>query len=338
MVTIYHSPLSRSVRVLWLAEEIGLPYQLETVEMFSAEMQRPEFLAVHPQGKVPAIDDDGDGFTENQGDCDDSDPSINPIADEVENGIDDDCNGQIDEGDDDGDGFTEGQGDCDDNDPSVYPGAPESANGIDDDCDTIVDEETINYDDDGDGQTENQGDCDDGDASIYLGAVEICGNGKDDNCNGNQNEINATSCTNFYRDFDGDGYGDSNALSCSCTGGIPDAYYTVTTGGDCYDQNSQAAPGQAGYFTNSRGDGSFDYNCDGQQESELGNNGACAGINVSLNDACILSVAGWDGGVPSCGSTGDYLLDNDSCVGSGYFMGIPTSCTEAPTSVQQACR
>ena len=29
------------------------------VEMFSAEMQRPEFLAVHPQGKVPAIDDDG---------------------------------------------------------------------------------------------------------------------------------------------------------------------------------------------------------------------------------------------------------------------------------------
>ena len=35
MVTIYHSPLSRSVRVLWLAEEIGLAYQLETVEMFS---------------------------------------------------------------------------------------------------------------------------------------------------------------------------------------------------------------------------------------------------------------------------------------------------------------
>ena len=59
MVTIYHSPLSRSVRVLWLAEEIGLAYRLETVEMFSAEMQRPEFLAVHPQGKVPAIDDDG---------------------------------------------------------------------------------------------------------------------------------------------------------------------------------------------------------------------------------------------------------------------------------------
>ena len=59
MLTVYHSPLSRSVRVLWLAEEIGLSYQLEMVEMFSAEMQRPEFLAVHPQGKVPAIDDDG---------------------------------------------------------------------------------------------------------------------------------------------------------------------------------------------------------------------------------------------------------------------------------------
>ena len=45
------------------------------------------------------IDDDGDGFTENQGDCDDGDPSINPIADEVENGVDDDCNGEIDDGD-----------------------------------------------------------------------------------------------------------------------------------------------------------------------------------------------------------------------------------------------
>tara|TARA_B100000767_G_scaffold173455_1_gene162295 strand:- start:2501 stop:3112 length:612 start_codon:yes stop_codon:yes gene_type:complete len=59
MITVYHSSLSRSVRVLWLAEEIGLAYQLKTVEMFSAEMQHPEFLAVHPQGKVPAIDDDG---------------------------------------------------------------------------------------------------------------------------------------------------------------------------------------------------------------------------------------------------------------------------------------
>ena len=284
------------------------------------------------------IDDDGDGFTENQGDCDDSDPSVNPIAEEVENGIDDNCNGETDEGDFDLDGFTAAQGDCDDNDPNVHPNAEELPNNADDDCDGTVDEGTVNYDDDGDGQTENQGDCDDGDSAVYLGATEICGNGKDDNCNGDQNELNGMSCTNFYRDFDGDGYGDDNSVACSCSGGLPDAYYTATSGGDCYDQNGLVTPNQTGFFTSSRGDGSFDYNCDGQQEKELDNSGACAGINVSLNDACILSVAGWDGGAASCGSSGNYLVDNDSCVGSGYVWGIPTSCTEAPTTQQQACR
>jgi glutathione S-transferase len=59
MITIHHSPLSRSMRVVWFCEEMGLDYQLETVEMFSAAMQRPEYLAVNPLGKVPAIEDDG---------------------------------------------------------------------------------------------------------------------------------------------------------------------------------------------------------------------------------------------------------------------------------------
>ncbi|MEC8379527.1 MAG: hypothetical protein VXZ96_04365, partial [Myxococcota bacterium] len=95
---------------------------------------------------------------------------------------------------------------------------------------------------------------------------------------------------------------------------------------------------QTGYFSSDRGDGSFDYNCDGQQEKELDNGGGCAGINLSLNDACILSVAGWNGAAPACGSNGSYLVDNDSCVGSGYIFGIPTSCTTAPTTVQQSCR
>lgn len=59
MITIHHSPLSRSMRVVWFCEEIGLDYQLETVEMFSEAMQRPEYLAVNPLGKVPTIEDDG---------------------------------------------------------------------------------------------------------------------------------------------------------------------------------------------------------------------------------------------------------------------------------------
>ncbi len=47
------------MRVLWLAEEIGLPYSTEILQMFSSEMQRADYLAIHPMGKVPAIDDDG---------------------------------------------------------------------------------------------------------------------------------------------------------------------------------------------------------------------------------------------------------------------------------------
>lgn len=59
MLKIYHSPQSRSQRVVWLAEELGLEYKLENLEMFSAEMKTPDYLAIHPLGKVPAIDDDG---------------------------------------------------------------------------------------------------------------------------------------------------------------------------------------------------------------------------------------------------------------------------------------
>ena len=59
MLKIYHSPLSRSMRVIWLAEEIGLGYKTHNLKMFSSAMQQAEYLAIHPQGKVPAIDDDG---------------------------------------------------------------------------------------------------------------------------------------------------------------------------------------------------------------------------------------------------------------------------------------
>ena len=55
-------------------------------------------------------DDDGDGLSEDEGDCDDSDPSVVPGADERENGVDDDCDGLIDEDfeDADGDGVLKG--------------------------------------------------------------------------------------------------------------------------------------------------------------------------------------------------------------------------------------
>ncbi|MCR9106242.1 MAG: glutathione S-transferase family protein [Gammaproteobacteria bacterium] len=59
MITIHHSPMSRSTRVIWYCEEIGLAYQLKTIEMFSAAMTQPEYLKINPLGKVPAIEDEG---------------------------------------------------------------------------------------------------------------------------------------------------------------------------------------------------------------------------------------------------------------------------------------
>jgi len=91
----------------------------------------------------PGADNDGDGFTQSQGDCNDSDDSVYPGAVDIcGDGIDQDCSGadldcpvDPDDIDDDGDGFSENQGDCNDSDDEIYPGATEiCGDGIDNDC------------------------------------------------------------------------------------------------------------------------------------------------------------------------------------------------------------
>ena len=63
-----------------------------------------------------------------------------PVA-EACNGLDDDCNGVVDDaGDEDLDGFTACGGDCDDTDPATHPGAAELCDGIDNDCNGVIDE------------------------------------------------------------------------------------------------------------------------------------------------------------------------------------------------------
>ena len=135
-------------------------------------------------------DDDGDGFSPSDPkypDCNDTDRDTYPLAAEVYDGRDNDCDLAVDEGtdgaDDDGDGMSEVDGDCNDNDPDTYPGAPEQLDFADNDCDGVIDESTLAFDDDGDGFSELELDCDDYDPNVNPSVDEICGDGIDNNCN-----------------------------------------------------------------------------------------------------------------------------------------------------------
>ena len=100
-----------------------------------------------PLGSDPDVDDDRDGFTETEGDCDDADDQVFPGADEQDNGVDDDCDGEVDEPmppvDADGDGWTPEEGDCDDTDPDVHPDHPDLCDDLDNDCDGELNEDEL---------------------------------------------------------------------------------------------------------------------------------------------------------------------------------------------------
>jgi glutathione S-transferase len=54
-LTLYHGSPSRSLIVLWILEEIGEPYDIHLLDMKKGENRAPEYLAVNPMGKVPAL-------------------------------------------------------------------------------------------------------------------------------------------------------------------------------------------------------------------------------------------------------------------------------------------
>jgi len=61
---LYHAAPSRSATVRWMLEEVGEPYDVHLLKLSENEQQKPEYLAVNPQGKVPALKHKGVVITE----------------------------------------------------------------------------------------------------------------------------------------------------------------------------------------------------------------------------------------------------------------------------------
>ena len=214
-------------------------------------------------------DNDGDGFTTSDGDCDDENSAFHPAAEEICDGIDNNCDGEIDEGvtntfyadtDDDGfgdegstveacdspDGYVAVGGDCDDTTAESFPGNVEYCDGVDNDCDGDIDEdvqETFWADGDGDGYGDpdsvietceevsgyvaNSDDCDDTSSISYPLADEICDE-LDNDCDGTVDEGVTDT---YYADVDGDTYGVSDMTTEACD--LPTGYSDIP--GDCDD-------------------------------------------------------------------------------------------------------
>ncbi len=219
-------------------------------------------------------DGDGDGYFAPE-DCNDRDPNIRPNVGEDCDGVDNNCDGQVDEAgafyapywypDDDGDeygdlervvqdcvqpdGYVAEGGDCDDSTEIINPGLPERCNEIDDDCDGVVDEEasaadTWFADEDGDGLGDE--------ASTAVacfqpdGYVDVSGD-CDDTDPLIEGEIR------WFSDDDDDGYGDPGSFVDICSTPVG----RVTNDEDCDDTDPAINPTTV-WYADTDGDGAGD--------------------------------------------------------------------------------
>jgi glutathione S-transferase len=63
-LTLYHASPSRSQNVLWMLEEVGEPYDIKLLSLEHGDQLKPDYLAINPMGKVPALVHNGVAITE----------------------------------------------------------------------------------------------------------------------------------------------------------------------------------------------------------------------------------------------------------------------------------
>ena len=305
-------------------------------------------------GGLEGVDADGDGFAAGE-DCDDGDASVNAGATEVCDGIDNDCDGEVDEGvtstwfaDADGDSYgdpaapieacSQPEGavsaatDCDDTDPSVTPAASERCDGIDNDCDGEIDEDVRSSwyaDADGDGWgdpgvsvedcdppsgfVDNAGDCDDRTAAAAPDAEEICDT-IDNDCDGDIDEPDALGAATWYGDGDGDGYGDAGSPLVACD--APSAHVSDAT--DCDDAAFDVHPGATEVCNG------IDDDCDGDIDD------ADATLDPTSGDTFYVDADG-DG-------FGDGTNAVQACLQPSGAVADATDCDDSAASVSPAAR
>jgi len=192
-------------------------------------------------GSVGYADEDEDGWAACE-ECDDDDAAVNPDADEYCDGIDNDCDDEVDE-DDAVDAST------------WYVDADGDGYGDEADAGTTTCASPSGYMDD-------NTDCDDGDAAVNPGADEICdADDTDEDCDGSaddeDSDTTAESKTTWYPDDDSDGFGDATdagAALCEQPSG------ELEDNTDCDDGDASIHPGADEYCN---GD---DDDCDGSAD------------------------------------------------------------------------
>jgi|GEM_PF-1069251 hypothetical protein len=282
--------------------------------------------------------DQPSGYTDNAEDCDDDNDTIYPDAEESCNGLDDDCDGEVDEdvlltwyADTDGDGYGDADltmegceapsgyvsdnTDCDDADLTIYPDAEESCNGLDDDCDSEVDEDVLltwyeDADADGYGNVDvttesceapsgyvsDATDCDDTTDAAYPGVEEVC-DGIDNDCDGVIDESDASDTGTWYFDTDGDGYGNAEVSVVACD--MPSGY--VDNAEDCDDADVSAYPGATEVCD------SVDNDCDGETDEEA------TDVATWYADADMDGYGDASDSVEACDEPSGYVEDATDC-------------------------